>query len=101
MITIAKYTVIDYIRLKRLNEISMEEYMINNINEEDNINSLIEKESFHELIETLSDMDKEIFIKRYYFYETVEDIAKSILRSKDYVYNRLSRGRRKLKSEIR
>lgn len=101
IITITKYTAIDYVRLKRLNEVSMEEYMMNNMNENNDINVLIEKESFDELIESLNDMDKEIFIKKYYFNETIESISKDMGKSKDYIYNRLSRGRKKIRSEIR
>lgn len=101
IITIAKYTVIDYIRLKRLNEVSMEEYMINNISGTDELNTIIEKEAFDELIESLSNIDKEIFIKRYYFNDTIESISADIGKSTDYIYNRLSRGRKKIMSNIK
>ncbi len=48
----------------------------------------------------LSDFDREIFIRRYYFDEEIATIAVSLNKSEDYIYTRLSRGRKKIKEEL-
>lgn len=49
------------------------------------------------LLEGLKDEDKEIFIKKYLMGESAEDIAAEKNKNTAWVYNRLSRGRKKLR----
>lgn len=51
---------------------------------------------FYELIECLSDEDKLIFIKIFWNGETIEETAKLLGKSKGLLYNRISRGKKKI-----
>ncbi len=55
------------------------------------------KKAVIELLNDLSIKDKDIFIKRYIKGWTIEDIAEEMNLSSISIYNRLSRGRKKLK----
>lgn len=96
IVTITKYTAIDYLRSNKLDAISFEEYMIHAIEEKEGLNCVIELDAFNDLIENLKPLDKEIFTKRYYFDESITSIARDIKRTNEYVNNRLSKGRKKL-----
>lgn len=100
IISIAKYKGIDY---KRKSNEKYEICQINtltitsktNIEEEvvikEEINELME------LIEKLNYMDKLIFIKKYLDEESIEEISKELKLSREYIYNRISRGKKKLR----
>ena len=45
-------------------------------------------------------VDREIFIRRYYFEEDIKTIAMNLKKSEDYVYTRLSRGRKRIKEGL-
>lgn len=49
------------------------------------------------LLSGLKEEDKEIFIKRYFMEQSAEDIAAAKNKNTAWVYNRLSRGRKKLR----
>lgn len=55
------------------------------------------QEEIQDLLSALSPKDREIFIQRYFMDMAVEDIAASEGKTSGYVYNRLSRGRKKLR----
>ena len=55
------------------------------------------REEIDSLLENLSAEDREIFIRYYLMDADVESIADKYGRSSAYIYNRLSRGRKKLK----
>ena len=57
-------------------------------------------EPFLELIKTLNERDKEIFIRRYLNEEDTEEIAMDLGLTTDTVYQRLSRGRKKIKRSL-
>ncbi|WP_326514809.1 sigma factor-like helix-turn-helix DNA-binding protein [Clostridium intestinale] len=48
----------------------------------------------------LKEKDKEIFIRRYLLDESMEKISKDLNLSKEYIYNKLSRGRKKIKERL-
>jgi len=54
-------------------------------------------ELIEELLNTLDDMDREIFLKRYLKGFSIEEIAQELGYSKDYIYTRISRARKKMK----
>ncbi|MDH6364022.1 RNA polymerase sigma factor (sigma-70 family) [Enterococcus sp. PF1-24] len=60
----------------------------------------LEKEQFLDLLAILTFEDQLIFLKRYFYQEKIEDIAKDLALTNETVYNRLSRGRKKLKKEL-
>lgn len=49
----------------------------------------------------MNDIDKKIFIMRYYLEQSVEDIAKDLNLSISSVYTRLSRGRNQLRDRYK
>lgn len=59
----------------------------------------LEKEAFIGLIDSLSEVDQQIFLL-FYFYQLPPEIAQQVALSPEAVYNHLSRGRKKLKDVI-
>lgn len=55
------------------------------------------KEEIKELLANLSEEDREIFIRRYLMDEDVADISRATGKKCEVIYNRLSRGRKKLR----
>lgn len=100
---IAKYKAIDYKRKlfkESVNE-SLEDYDVSN---EENIEKLIiAKENKREVLNAIKCMakeDKEIFIRRYFLDEGIENIAKAFGFNRNWVDKRLSRGRKSLKEKL-
>ncbi|WP_265457422.1 sigma-70 family RNA polymerase sigma factor [Enterococcus sp. HY326] len=58
------------------------------------------KENFLDLIACLNTEDQLIFLQRYYYQEAPTDIAASLDLSIETIYNRLSRGRKRLKEVL-
>lgn len=64
--------------------------------DEDIIKQEIEEEMMS-LLSGLKPKDREIFVKRYFMEQSVENIAATEKQEASWVYNRLSRGRKKLR----
>ncbi|MEW9094321.1 MAG: sigma-70 family RNA polymerase sigma factor [Clostridiaceae bacterium] len=98
---IAKYKAIDY---KRKYLRLLEEQPIENLNLESSFrveSNIIENELSYEvesLLNNLKKDDKEIFIKHYIEEKDVDTIAENIGVRSSVIYNRLSRGRKKLRN---
>lgn len=58
------------------------------------------EEKIGPLIESMVPPDREIFIRKYYFLETASEIAAAMGRTADDVNARLSRGRKRLKTQL-
>lgn len=58
--------------------------------------SYFPKESFLTLVEALSEEDQLIFLKHYYYQDSPQEIAGDLGLKAEVIYNRLSRGRKKL-----
>ncbi|MGM9552459.1 MAG: sigma-70 family RNA polymerase sigma factor [Clostridia bacterium] len=93
---VAKYRTIDYKR-KYIRSLSEEELPYHLADESEAVKCEIQQDT-KELLAALSPSDREIFIRRYINGEDVEYIALSTKRKPSQIYNRLSRGRRKLKA---
>lgn len=97
---VAKYKSIDYKRkyLKLLNQENIEEFNLqSNSNTEEKI---LEQELGYEiesLLAQLKEEDRKIFIQYYVESQDVESIAREMRIKKADIYNRLSRGRAKLR----
>lgn len=99
IISIAKFKAIDYKRKisKSLSNIDINSTDIaesSNIEEELTIKE--EYEELFMLIDKLSEVDRSIFIKKYINEESITEISKDLKLSPDYIYNRISRGKKKL-----
>ncbi|MDD6214142.1 MAG: sigma-70 family RNA polymerase sigma factor [Firmicutes bacterium] len=95
---VSKYKCIDYKR-KYYKELEMENIEDRIIAQNDVYESL--KEDVQSLLAGLSEADRELFYRRYILGERVEEIARRSGRNAAILYNRLSRGRKKLKRCIK
>ena len=100
LISMAKYKAIDYkrkINKRGINLELKEEIIYDEFNE----SIEIDNEEFYLLLDSLKEEDKNIFIKKYLFEESIDKISRDFGLSKDLVYKRLSRGRERIKSHIK
>lgn len=97
---ITKYKAIDYkrkyLKIKDFEDISELELLEKSQVEDNLLNKELKKE-IEELLNKLKPEDREIFIKHYLQDEKIENISVEVGMSKDKIYNRLSRGRNKLR----
>ncbi|OQD33743.1 RNA polymerase factor sigma-70 [Bacillus toyonensis] len=56
----------------------------------------IEQEEIMEIVQDLNTKERYIFLKRYIDGYSIDDIAKELKVTADYIYNRISRGKKKL-----
>ena len=101
---IARYKSIDYYR-KLANEkhvIHFEECSeVSDFSIEESLILKEQKEELYNHINEMDDIDRKIFIMRYYLEQSIEDIADSLKLSKSSIYTRLSRGRSQLKRKYK
>ncbi|MCF0147065.1 MAG: sigma-70 family RNA polymerase sigma factor [Clostridium sp.] len=99
LISVAKYKAIDYKRKINKRGITLElneEIIYTEFNE----SIEVDNEEFYKLLTDLKEEDKNIFIKRYLFEESVGKISRDLKLSKEAVYKRLSRGKEKIKKHL-
>ncbi len=101
---IAKYKCIDYKRKyeKELVNINLDDLILADEQsiEEKIISKEIEKE-IYAMLSCLAAQDRDIFIKFYFEDAKVSEISQKLNLSEDTIYKRLSRGRNKLRKEIK
>lgn len=100
---IAKYKAIDYGRklYRESTDQPIDDYSFSDEVSTEGI--IVEKENNKELlqaIDLLNDEDREIFIRRYFLQEDIENIAKEFGVNRNLVDKRLSRGRQFLKEKL-
>lgn len=100
---IAKYKSIDYTRkyLKDLENENMEDVIIPT--EDNSIKEILKseiREETEKMLSSLSKEDREIFQKLYFEDKDMNEISKDTGLSKSILYNRLSRGKKKMRKEI-
>ena len=93
LIVAARNTAID-----RYRKLSREEVIPMPDSTDDTI--LLSEEKIGTLIDSMIPPDREIFIRKYYFLETAQEIAAATNRSVDDINARLSRGRKRLREEL-
>ncbi len=100
---IAKYKSIDYIR-KYIGDLENKNIEDVTISMDDNsLKSILEKEvkeEIKDLLRCLSAEDQIIFKKRYFLEEDISEISKDTGLKKSVLYNRISRGKKKIWNEI-
>ncbi len=101
---IAKYKSIDYVR-KYVRDLENENIEDVTIYVEDNsIKEVLANEIKKEteiILNSLSEADREIFRKRYFEDKTINEISKDTGLSKSVLYNRFSRGKKKIRNEVK
>ena len=100
---VAKYKAIDYKRklFRQSTSECIDDYSLSDEDSTENI--LVSKETKKELLKAINDMkdeDREIFIRRYFLYEDIENIAKTFGVDRNLIDKRLSRGRKFLKEKL-
>lgn len=102
---ISKYKAIDYKRkfFKQSTCECIDKYELSLYDKENLENNIISKENRKELLSAINEMhdkDREIFIRRYFLYEGIENIAKTFGVNRSMIDKRLSRGRKLLKEKL-
>lgn len=97
---ISKFKAIDYSR-KYLKHQNYEDIDTLNIKEDKDIHEEITKheisKELDDMLSQLKDKDKELFINLYIKGHELDEVAADMGVSKDYLYNRVSRGKKKLR----
>jgi len=101
---ISKFTAINYrrkyLRLSLETDIA-DETITASHNIEEEVIKIEFNQEISSLLENLSSKNKELFIKHYLQDKSVDDISKELNLETSIIYNRLSRGRKKLKEIIK
>lgn len=98
---VCKYKCIDYKRKYYKEQFSqLDESIPSACNVESNLLKQEIKNDIESLLCALSPEDRKIFKKRYIYNETTEEISQSMNIKSSVIYNRLSRGRQKLKKSL-
>ncbi len=97
---IARYKSLSYVR-KHINEIANEDidkaYDIVDDKTELKILELEHSQDFEQLIGNLSNQDKELFRRLYLYEHDVETVSHDMSLSSEVIYNRVSRGKKRLR----
>jgi len=100
---IAKYKSLNYVR-KYLRDLGNQDLESVVIPTEDNaIREILVKEvdiETEKMLKSLSKQDREIFIKLYFEDKTMDEISNDTGLSKSVIYNRLSRGKKKMRNAV-
>lgn len=98
--TIAKYTAIDILRKEKKhdNNLCIDDILVDLVSENSDVdNKIIVKE----LVDELDEVDKDIFIRKFYKDEKTSVIAKDLGMSENAVYLRISRAKKVLASKLK
>ncbi len=101
---IARYRAIDYLRQyqRELATVDIEDTAI--AREDSMLAGMIEKEISEEvekMLECLKPLDRELFMKLYVEDKTVDQVSEETGLKKEIIYNRLSRGKNKIRRQYR
>ncbi|WP_315120798.1 sigma-70 family RNA polymerase sigma factor [uncultured Clostridium sp.] len=102
LIAVSKYKAIDYlIKLNRCEETIelVENISMSKDNIEDKIIRQGEMTVLYKMIMAMNEIDRDIFIKRYFLNEDIVDIARHLHMPRSAIDNRLSRGRKVIKNK--
>lgn len=103
LISVCKFNVIDCKRKlgKSYKDCNIDSIILEDeLNIENDIISNEEKNNIKSSIDKLDKLDREIFLRRYFEQESIDVIAAALHISRESVYNKLSRGRKKLKKIV-
>ncbi|MDP4088218.1 MAG: sigma-70 family RNA polymerase sigma factor [Bacillota bacterium] len=101
---ISKYKAIDYKR-RNLKQAVQEDISEQNLQTEDTVEAELLyrelKEEIYSLLKNFDSRDQELFIKHYFGDKPIEYISREMNMKPSVIYNRLSRGRKKLKEKLK
>ena len=98
---LAKYKSLNYVKkYKKLNEeVELDKAYL--VTEDEHLNRLLQhdtRKGLEAILGELKEKDRQLFTEIYFNDKSVEEVCKQTGKSKNYIYNRLSRGRKKLKT---
>jgi RNA polymerase sigma-70 factor (ECF subfamily) len=98
IVSITKYKAID-IKRKISSHNKTFEYKdeVTNIKNDCSLENIENNKLIEDLLNTLEDKDREIFLKRYLIGISIEEIAQELGYSKEYIYTRISRAGKKMR----
>ncbi|KMT20806.1 sigma-70 family RNA polymerase sigma factor [Clostridium cylindrosporum] len=99
---VSRYKAIDYKRKLKSKDVNVEldeNELVEELTIEDKIVIAEDVDSLRKIIDSMGDVDRQIFIKRYILNEKIEDISKALGIARSVIDNRLSRGRREIKNK--
>ncbi|MGL4451192.1 MAG: sigma-70 family RNA polymerase sigma factor [Sarcina sp.] len=98
--TIAKYTAIDILRKEKKHDenIYIEDILTDISDKQENIETSLD---LKEAIEELEELDRTIFIRKFYNEEKIRDIAQDLDMSENAVYLRIMRGKKVLANKLK
>ena len=89
------------LRELRLSEALEEDFLeLPELSPEDELDEKEQKRALYEALDELSDRDREVFIRHYYYYESTAAIAKATGLRRETVKTILKNGRQKLKNKL-
>ncbi len=102
IVAVSKYKAIDYFRKfrRKYETVELEEDVI--ISGENIENKIIQNndiKTVYEIIDNMNDVDKKIFVKRYFLDESIMNISSYLNLPRSVIDNRLSRGRKSIKNK--
>lgn len=99
IIGITKFKVLEYRRKLLRHNAHLENQQEILVSQTDNY-EFEEQENILKIIEVLEEKDRSIFLLRYIQGCSIEDISGNLGVSKDYIYNRISRGKKKIRENF-
>ncbi len=97
IISLSKYKALDYLRKRKKDEELNEEYISEEASIEEEMLSNEEKDLLKKSINSLENIDREIFTLRFIEDFSIEEISRKLNIDKGTLYTRISRGKKKLK----
>lgn len=95
-VSVAKYTALNRLRKITRLEPTVDIDDIPICDTSDITDNQLFNEFFMELISCLNDQDKELFIRIFWNGESIDDASRTLGKKKSNIYNRISRGRKKI-----
>lgn len=98
---IARYQSIDYLRrqVRELEQMNLDDVRMGK--EDERLRELLEEEISGEveaMLACLGEADRELFLKLFYEEKDIEEVSRETGLKKDVIYNRVSRGKRKIRN---
>lgn len=98
---ISKYTSLNYVKKYKKETTHIELEQVEMISEDSTVNRLIQQDTSREvekLLGQLKQKDRELFIELYLKDKSIDEVCLQTGMQRDYIYNRVSRGKKKLKT---
>ena len=101
LVRVARNKAIDHLRKKGVDPLPMEDrFAVSEDMVSTNLEKNERKQMVRKALDSLGESDREIFLRHYYYNQTVAEIAEEMKMNPETVKSRLARGREKLKKKL-